>query len=320
MRTLAIYSEIFADWGLSIKIETTVIGYLRQHFGEYWLLGDIIGLIAQYSAMLGVNENIREIRDRVAKMSDKQPFLKEHYDDFEKLWADPYIQGTLEFRNRPGSYFQIMGNAQYLFEHMNEYWMEDYVPTFDDLLHFHRWTVGINKIKFALPSKEGANEEIYEVFDFGGFRNERRKWWHFFENTAAIIFVVSLSGYNELLWEDGATNRMQGTIDVFGTVVSLRLLRESPILLFFNNDRFEEKVGRNLVKEHFDDFEGNETKEEIIEFFKQKFLHQINEERQKQSVSFYVGSAIDTCCVQKMFDRCRIIIKTSKQLQIQELL
>ena len=58
MRTLAIYSDILGDSGKDTK----------------------------------VNEENREIRDRVARMSDKQKFSKEHCVDFKKLWADPHIK------------------------------------------------------------------------------------------------------------------------------------------------------------------------------------------------------------------------------------
>merc|ERR1712228_1054174 len=51
--------------------------------------------------------------------------------------------------------------------------------TFTDLIHSRQRTTGVNKIKFALPDKNGAFEEIYEIFDVGGQKNERRKWMHF---------------------------------------------------------------------------------------------------------------------------------------------
>lgn len=45
------------------------------------------------------------------------------------------------------------------------------------------------------------------VVDVGGQRSERRKWIHCFDDVKAIIFVVALSGYNQVLFEDPTINR-----------------------------------------------------------------------------------------------------------------
>lgn len=47
----------------------------------------------------------------------------------------------------------------------------------------------------------------FSVVDVGGQRSERRKWIHCFDDVKAIIFVVALSGYNQVLFEDNSVNR-----------------------------------------------------------------------------------------------------------------
>jgi len=282
MRTLAIYSDILGDQGKDTKV---------------------------------LEEN-KEIRDRVARMSDKQKFTAEHYEDFVKLWADPHIKKTLEYKNQ----FQLIDTVEYLFENMDKYFRDEYIPTFTDLLHSRQRTTGVNKIKFVLQDRQGGIEEIYEIFDVGGQKNERRKWMHFFDNTAAIIFVAALSGYNQLLWEDNRNNRMREAIGLFRGIVNLEIFKKSHVILFLNkSDLFEKKVGKYPVKEHFKDFEGQETKDEIINFFKTKFKEQRREKRdggQKTEIHFHVTCATDTSCVKKMFESCRTII-IKKELQIQ---
>eukprot|EP00485_Elphidium_margaritaceum_P004238 CAMPEP_0202695696 /NCGR_PEP_ID=MMETSP1385-20130828/9233_1 /ASSEMBLY_ACC=CAM_ASM_000861 /TAXON_ID=933848 /ORGANISM="Elphidium margaritaceum" /LENGTH=366 /DNA_ID=CAMNT_0049351769 /DNA_START=102 /DNA_END=1202 /DNA_ORIENTATION=- len=273
IRTLAIYSDILGDQGKNTR----------------------------------VSEENKEIRDRVARMSDKQKFTEAHYQDFVKLWEDPGIKETMKYHNQ----FQLIDTAEYLFDHMQHYWTDDYVPTFADLIHSRQRTTGVNKIRFELPDKQGAVEEVYEIFDVGGQKNERRKWMHFFDNTAAIIFVAALSGYNQLLWEDNRNNRMREAIGLFRGIVNLDVFSQSHAIMFLNkSDLFDRKVGIHSVKEHFKDFDGKEEKEPIIEFFKQKFRDQVRERRDtpKKVIHFHVTCATDSDCVQKMFESCRTII------------
>ena len=56
------------------------------------------------------------------------------------------------------------------------------------------------------PSRRETHFQIgdlhYKLFDVGGQRSERKKWIHCFENVTAIIFLVAISEYDQLLYED----------------------------------------------------------------------------------------------------------------------
>jgi len=55
---------------------------------------------------------------------------------------------------------------------------------------------------------EGINARICDV---GGQRSERRKWIHCFESVTGCIFLVGISGYDEVLEEDPDTVRLLTT-------------------------------------------------------------------------------------------------------------
>lgn len=57
------------------------------------------------------------------------------------------------------------------------------------------------------PRRYEIDGSIFEMYDVGGQRNERKKWIHCFDNVTAVIFVAALSEYDQCLFEDASTNR-----------------------------------------------------------------------------------------------------------------
>lgn len=52
------------------------------------------------------------------------------------------------------------------------------------------------------------------MFDVGGQRSERKKWIHCFENVTAIIFLVAISEYDQVLIEDETVVRQEERGDI----------------------------------------------------------------------------------------------------------
>lgn len=46
------------------------------------------------------------------------------------------------------------------------------------------------------------------IVDVGGQKSERRKWIHCFENVTSLIFLASLSEYDQVLEESGTIVRL----------------------------------------------------------------------------------------------------------------
>eukprot|EP00483_Globobulimina_turgida_P006558 UN06568 len=61
-----------------------------------------------------------------------------------------------------------------------------------------------------------SSDAKFQMVDVGGQKNERRKWIHHFENVSAIVYVISLSAYDELLYEDENVNSLRDAIELFG--------------------------------------------------------------------------------------------------------
>ncbi|KAG6860647.1 hypothetical protein C0995_009068 [Termitomyces sp. Mi166 len=91
---------------------------------------------------------------------------------------------------------QLHDNASYYFESAERICSAKYLPTNQDILRSRVTTTGISKTSFTVE------RFILNVFDCGGSRSERRKWVHCFGDTDVIIFLASMSEYDQELLED----------------------------------------------------------------------------------------------------------------------
>ena len=80
-------------------------------------------------------------------------------------------------------------------------------------------------------------------FDVGGQRNERRKWIHCFDNVNAVVFVASLSEFDQNLFEDETKNRLDEALELFQQISNSKWFQDTSLILFLNKkDLFEKKV------------------------------------------------------------------------------
>jgi hypothetical protein len=100
-----------------------------------------------------------------------------------------------------------------------------------DVLRSRVKTTGITETTFQI------GELKYRMFDVGGQRSERKKWIHCFENVTAIVFLVAISEYDQMLYEDESINRMQEALVLFDSICNSRWFVRTSIILFLNKVR-----------------------------------------------------------------------------------
>lgn len=113
------------------------------------------------------------------------------------------------------------------------------------------------------------------VIDVGGQRSERRKWIHCFQDVTAIIFLVSLSGYDQTLVEDRQVNQMQDAMTVWQSICSSSWFERTSLILLLNKeDIFIQKFSHSNIRRFFPDFAGDEgTYADGEKYFKERFAH-----------------------------------------------
>jgi len=196
---------------------------------------------------------------------------------------------------------QLLDAAEYLFENLDRISKSDYSPSRDDILRARLRTSGIVQRTFAIGGVD------FQFLDVGGQRNERRKWIHCFENVTAVIFVTAVSEFDQMLYEDETVNRLAESIKVFSSIVNNKYFQQSTIVLFLNKtDLFKEKMSAKALKECFQDYDGDGSYEDGIDFIKGKFLEVNGDDT--RLIFPHPTCATDTTNVSKVFEVCKLTI------------
>jgi len=164
------------------------------------------------------------------------------------LWQDPAIRKCVA-RSRD---FQLNDSAGYFFNEVQRIGARDYVPTDEDIIRARVKTTGITEVKFVV------RDLIYRVFDVGGQRSERKKWIHCFEGVQCLIFIVAVSEYDQTLYEDESTNRIDEASTLWDSVSNSRWFAQSSLVLFLNKtDLFREKLKVSPLAHYMPQYQGD---------------------------------------------------------------
>jgi len=151
------------------------------------------------------------------EMKHDQPLTSDLVNHINLLWNDPGIQTTYNHQNE----FQIMDCAKHFFDKIDIIGSPTYIPSFEDVVRSRAPTTGILETEFIIDGN------CFKMIDVGGQRNERKKWIHCFENVTAVIFVVAMSEYNQVLYEDETTNRLRESLNLFSEICNNRWFRKN---------------------------------------------------------------------------------------------
>mmetsp|Transcript_25736 Transcript_25736/g.28062 ORF Transcript_25736/g.28062 Transcript_25736/m.28062 type:complete len:358 (-) Transcript_25736:452-1525(-) len=222
-------------------------------------------------------------------------------DAIDALWKDPGITAVW---NRRAEY-QIIDSVSYYFDRINIIKSPSYIPDKDDIIHSRVRTSGIVTERYVIDNT------IFEMYDVGGQRNERKKWIHCFEGVTAVIFVAAISEYDQKLFEDASTNRMVEALDLFEDICNNIFFLESSMILFLNKrDLFEKKIKTRNIRDTpaFSDYTGKDGDYEAgVQYFVDKFLAK-NKSGSDRQIYHHVTCATDTKNVQIVFNACKDIV------------
>ena len=233
---------------------------------------------------------------------DEQRINKEIGDVMIRLWKDEAVQYTF-WRSRE---YQLNDSAGYFLNSLTRISSTYYIPSEQDVLKTRVHTSGVNETSFSCKGWE------FRMIDVGGQKSQRKKWLHCFDEVSAIIFCASLSEYDLLLEEDGKTNRMVESMNLYKNVCQIRWFLNKRIILFLNKtDLLAEKVQISPLKNYFPEYEGLNTYEDAVFYIKKKF---ISLGRTSKETYTHLTCATDTRSIQWVFDAVAdVIIKLNQE-------
>ncbi|XP_021100732.1 guanine nucleotide-binding protein subunit alpha-15 isoform X2 [Heterocephalus glaber] len=175
-------------------------------------------------------------------------FEKRYAVAMQSLWQDAGIRACYERRRE----FHLLDSAIYYLSHLERITEECYIPTAQDVLRSRMPTTGINEYCFSVQKTN------LRIVDVGGQKSERKKWIHCFENVIALIYLASLSEYDQCLEENNQENRMKESLALFGTILELPWFKSTSVILFLNKtDILEEKISTSHLATYFPSFRGH---------------------------------------------------------------
>ncbi|KAH9947360.1 heterotrimeric G protein alpha subunit 4 [Amylocystis lapponica] len=230
--------------------------------------------------------HVRVIEDAV-DLKDGEPYPISYLEPLRKLWEDPFVQQAWERGNEAA----LPDNLIYYFTDLNRLFDPAYVPNEQDIVHARARTIGITETVFSLRENEMM------MVDVGGQKSERRKWIHCFQDVTSILFLVSLSGYDQCLVEDKDANQMQDAMTIWDSICHSQWFKQTSIILFLNkDDLFERKVQHSHIRSTFPDFDGEERDARAgREYFKKRFARLSQKANAKErEIYIHVTTATDT--------------------------
>ncbi|KAL1022965.1 hypothetical protein UPYG_G00034790 [Umbra pygmaea] len=219
-----------------------------------------------------------------------------YVDAIHRLWADPALRVCYSRRSE----YQLLDSTEYYMKNLDRISAPDYIPTAQDVLRVRFPTTGIHDYSFTIKTI------TLRIVDVGGQKSERRKWIHCFQDVTSLIFLASLSEYDQVLEERETVKRMDESLALFYTTIHSPWFHNTSIILFLNKtDILADKIQTSDLKKYFPGFTGKRRDAEDAMIFIQTMYDQQSHNREKneekKTLYPHFTCATDTNNIRKVF-------------------
>ncbi|XP_039550896.1 guanine nucleotide-binding protein subunit alpha-11-like isoform X1 [Pimephales promelas] len=227
---------------------------------------------------------------------------RNYIEAIRQLWKDQAVKICYEKRRE----YQLLDSTKYFIDDLDRITAEGYIPTNQDILQVRFPTSGIIDYCFELEKM------TLRIVDVGGQRGQRKKWIHCFENVTSLIFLASMSEYDQLLEENNKDNRMQESLSLFYTAIHSKWFANSSVILFLNKkDILAEKIQFSDLKTYFPKFKGKRRDvQDAMDFIRGLYIQNAISYETKKSKKMYshFTCATDTKNIRDVFSDVKNIV------------
>ena len=125
----------------------------------------------------------------------------------------------------------------------------DYTPSDQDILNVRVVTKQVCETVLSI------RDVNYHFYDVSGMKKDRVHWLQFFDNCNIVLYVTSLSSYDQVLVEDPTVNRMVDSLVLLEQMANHKLLINVPFIIFLNKkDLFKKKLKTKPITIMFPDY------------------------------------------------------------------
>eukprot|EP00924_Labyrinthula_sp_SR-Ha-C_P003941 augustus_masked-scaffold_3-processed-gene-9.56-mRNA-1 protein AED:0.35 eAED:0.35 QI:0/-1/0/1/-1/1/1/0/387 len=179
-------------------------------------------------------------------------FGKELGEAFEIFWTEKHVQrfwkDNWTVSSVPQSFSKFADDCVENWKNVDpkQRWgSEQWAPNPEDEILFRIQTTGV-----VFQDFKGLHPNlILRMIDVGGQRSERAKWLPVFHDINTVLFVVSISDYNQVLYEAEDVNRLKESLSLFeSTIPYSNFSEEVDFIIFLNKvDLFEQKIVEHKI-------------------------------------------------------------------------
>lgn len=255
------------------------------------------------------------IMDRNRQMMNEE--VAEH---IKAMWM--FLQKSTGNRSNWWISSGIDDNAVYLLDNIARIVDAEYIPSYTDILRVSDKNKALRGLTVEITDYDLNLERIhwnFNVIDVGKQYSTERKWMSLLSRQAigAVIFVASLSSYDQFVDGDGIENGLLDVMDRFEVICNSEWFRNARIVLILNKkDIFLQKVKSVPFEDYFPKYklynaqEDESSEDHVLEFIRKEFVaRHLKSDEDKPNLSTHVMSAVDDGNVNRIFEgilyRCR---------------
>ncbi|KAF9524433.1 guanine nucleotide binding protein, alpha subunit [Crepidotus variabilis] len=171
----------------------------------------------------------------------KLEVLQECLEAVKALWSCEIVK---ELMTTVG-HRQLDESAIYCLDNLDRISQHYFEPTNEDMLRACQRNASIQEYRVKLePSCEtNASNAASECFfyDIGGMRRLRKVWMTYLDNLDAVVFLASMSCFDEHLTDQPSVNRLEDTLNLWSSISRSNLLDQAQTFLFLTDTELLEK-------------------------------------------------------------------------------